>query len=134
MLSCHSAFQIAFTEDAPFGGMIFYLLRDRGIHITEGRTWFFTTAHDDSDYQHVIDAFKESVVEMQANGLLPSAKDKAGMGADEAVPVRAESAQSNQFSSDEPPIIGARLGRDSDGDPAWFIPDPKRPGKYLQVG
>ncbi|MDX2506722.1 MAG: amino acid adenylation domain-containing protein [Gammaproteobacteria bacterium] len=138
VLSFHSAFQIAFTENAPFAGMIFYLLRDRGIHITEGRTWFFTTAHDDSDYQRVIDAFKECVVEMQAKGLLPSTKDKTGMGAEEAVPVpvpvRAEAAQSNQFSSDEPPVIGARLGRNSDGNPAWFIPDTKRPGKYLQVG
>jgi len=34
---------------------------------------------------------------------------------------------------DEPPCPGARLGRDKDGEPAWFIADPVRPGKYLQV-
>jgi acyl transferase domain-containing protein/acyl carrier protein len=27
----------------------------------------------------------------------------------------------------------AKLGRDRAGNPAWFIPDPDRPGKYLQV-
>jgi acyl transferase domain-containing protein len=32
-----------------------------------------------------------------------------------------------------PPVPGARLGRDSQGRPAWFVPDPNRPGKYLQV-
>lgn len=32
-----------------------------------------------------------------------------------------------------PPIPGARLGRDAAGNEAWFVPDPDRPGKYLQV-
>jgi acyl transferase domain-containing protein len=32
-----------------------------------------------------------------------------------------------------PPVPGARLGRDAQGNPAWFVPDPNRPGKYLQV-
>ncbi|MBN1866414.1 amino acid adenylation domain-containing protein [Candidatus Sumerlaeota bacterium] len=34
----------------------------------------------------------------------------------------------------EPPVPGARLGRDPQGNPAWFVPDPDRPGKYLRVG
>jgi hypothetical protein len=25
------------------------------------------------------------------------------------------------------------LGRDKEGHPAWFITDPNRPGKYLQL-
>jgi hypothetical protein len=33
-----------------------------------------------------------------------------------------------------PPVPGAREGRDpSSGRKAWFISDPERPGKYLQV-
>jgi acyl transferase domain-containing protein len=32
-----------------------------------------------------------------------------------------------------PPVPGARLGRDAAGNEAWFVPDPNRPGKYLQV-
>ena len=31
------------------------------------------------------------------------------------------------------PIYGARLGRDAAGKEAWFVPDPDRPGNYLQV-
>jgi hypothetical protein len=31
------------------------------------------------------------------------------------------------------PVAGARLGRDADGNAAWFVPDPERPGKYLRV-
>jgi acyl transferase domain-containing protein len=30
-------------------------------------------------------------------------------------------------------LEGARLGRDERGRPAWFVPDPNRPGKYIQV-
>jgi acyl transferase domain-containing protein len=30
-------------------------------------------------------------------------------------------------------IAGARLGRDEQGRPAWFIPDPERAGKYKKV-
>ncbi|WP_190285775.1 polyketide synthase [Montanilutibacter psychrotolerans] len=33
-----------------------------------------------------------------------------------------------------PPMPGARLGRQPDGRPAWFIPDPSRFGKFLKVG
>jgi hypothetical protein len=33
----------------------------------------------------------------------------------------------------QPPVPGAKLGRDPQGNPAWFIADPQRPGKYLRV-
>jgi hypothetical protein len=32
-----------------------------------------------------------------------------------------------------PQIAGARLGRDAQGNKAWFVPDPDRPGKFLQL-
>jgi acyl carrier protein len=32
-----------------------------------------------------------------------------------------------------PPLPGARLGRAADGQRAWFVPDPARAGRYLQV-
>lgn len=32
------------------------------------------------------------------------------------------------------PVADAKLGWDEQGKPAWFVPDPDRPGKYLQVG
>jgi hypothetical protein len=35
--------------------------------------------------------------------------------------------------SSNPPVEGARLGRDKDGNPAWYIADERNPGKYLQV-
>jgi hypothetical protein len=33
-----------------------------------------------------------------------------------------------------PPVPGARIGRDPDGRPAWFVPNPRRRGHFLKVG
>jgi hypothetical protein len=82
-------------------------MRDKGVHIWEGRAGFLTTAHTESDIDRVVAAFKETIEEMQEAEFLPG-------GAPEHLP-------------------GARFGKDMNGRPAWFVPDPDRPGKYLQV-
>jgi amino acid adenylation domain-containing protein len=33
----------------------------------------------------------------------------------------------------EPPVPGAKLGKDNIGNPAWFISNPAKPGGYLQI-
>jgi len=33
-----------------------------------------------------------------------------------------------------PLVPGARIGREPNGQPAWFVPNPDRPGSYLKVG
>lgn len=103
------------TEDAPYGSLLFYLLREKGIHIWEHRPCVFTLAHSDADFKKIVWAFKESVAEMQIVGLLPNS-------------VGIEAIKRNRCPHPE-----ARLGKDQDGNPAWFIPDPDRPGKYLQL-
>ena len=45
----------------------------------------------------------------------------------------ATDAAAPKSSGAEPPVAGARLGRDADGSAAWFVPDPERAGKYLRV-
>jgi hypothetical protein len=37
------------------------------------------------------------------------------------------------ISAMEPPVPGARIGRTPKGEPAWFLPDPDRAGKYLMI-
>ncbi len=104
-----SWFYIEAPADLPMAALLFYHLRERGVHLYEGRTALFSTAHTDDDMAFILDAFKESVAEMQRGGVLPG-----------RTPVPA-------------PIPNARLGKDLAGRPAWFVPDPARPGKYLQV-
>lgn len=117
-----SSFDITFTDDVPYGGLLYPLLRYHGVHIFENRKWFLTTAHSDEDLALVVSAFKQSVAQMQSAEFLPGVPqtDLRPTG-----PV----ARSNQ-----PPTPGAKLGRDPKGNPAWYVPDPARPGKYLMVG
>ena len=114
--SFSSLFYITYDDEVPHGGLLFYLLRSKGVHVWEHRPCFFTLAHSEADIELVIQAFKDSVRELQNAKLLPG-----------QVP------RQNSYRASHPPQSGARLGRDPQGNPAWYIPDPERPGKYLQV-
>jgi amino acid adenylation domain-containing protein len=35
--------------------------------------------------------------------------------------------------ANEPPVQGSKLGRDEEGNPAWFIEDPKQKGKFVKI-
>jgi acyl transferase domain-containing protein/glutamate-1-semialdehyde aminotransferase len=102
-----SWFCFNFPQDVPYASLFYAYMRDKGVHIWEGRAGFLTTAHTEADIDRVVSAFKETIEEMQEAEFLPN-------GAPEHLP-------------------GARLGKDMNGRPAWFVPDPDRPGKYLQV-
>jgi acyl transferase domain-containing protein len=104
-----SSFCFNFPTDLPYAWLFFAYMREKGLHMWEGRPSFLTTAHTDEDLERVIVAFKESIAAMQEAEFLPGS------------------------SHDHPPIPGARLGKDQQGNPAWFVPDSERPGKYLQL-
>lgn len=98
---------ISFPSDVPHAGLFYAMMRDRGVHVWDGRCWFLTTAHTDADLDLVFEAFRDTIAELQDADLLP------GGG--------------------EPPVPGARRGHDVNGREAWFVPDPDRAGKYLIV-
>lgn len=104
-----SLFCFHFPPDLPYASLFFAYMRAKGVHIWEGRVGVLTTAHTSEDLATIVQAFKESVAEMQEAGFFPA-------------------------SHEPPPLPGARLGKDQQGNPAWFVPDPDRPGKYLQIG
>jgi amino acid adenylation domain-containing protein len=112
-----SVWKMFFLEDHPLGDLIFAMLRDRGIHILDNFPCFLTTAHTPADIAWIVRAFKEAVHEMQEAGFLPA-------------PTRVPEPM---LDTTKPPVPGARLGRDPNGDPAWFVPNPDEPGKYLRV-
>lgn len=99
---------VNFPHDLPLASLFFAWMRMKGVHMLEGRPVFLTVAHTDADLERVATAFRETLAEMQAAGLLPGGEE-------------------------QPPVPGARKGRDASGKTAWFIPDPARAGKYLQV-
>jgi amino acid adenylation domain-containing protein len=51
-------------------GLLFYLLRERGIHIWDNRALVVTTAHSEEDLRTLTTAFRESLAEMQSGEFL----------------------------------------------------------------
>jgi len=113
-----SLYRIKLLEEYPYLELFFALMRYKGIHILEGFPCFLTTSHSDADIQKIITCFEESLIELKGVGLIPDYEHPA--------------VDENQ-SLNVPPVPGAKLGKDKEGNPAWFIKDEKNPGKYLQV-
>ena len=116
-----SLWKIKFKDELPYGELLFTLMRDKGIHIWDLFPCFLTEAHTKADVDAIIAAFRQSVDELIESGFFPSKRP----------PVQAIKHEANPLM--ESPFPGARLGRDKDGNPGWFITDTNNPGKYLQV-
>ena len=112
-----SLWRVSWLEDHPLQDLLFAMMRSRGIHILDNFPCFFTTAHTAADVRLIADAFKESVRELQESEFLPRHKVPVAM----------------VFDASKPPVPGARLGKDPEGKPAWFVPNPKDPAKYQKV-
>ncbi|MDR6536149.1 polyketide synthase [Variovorax soli] len=110
-----SLWRVSWLEDHPLQDLLFAMMRSRGVHILDNFPCFMTTAHTQQDIATIKSAFKESIAEMQEAELLPR-RAAPKMALDPA----------------HPPTPNARLGRDKDGQPAWFVPDPKAQGKFTK--
>ena len=67
-----SMFIVKFASDFPFGGLLFFHLREKGIHAWENRLFFLSTAHSEADLERFVEAFRESIFAMQFGGFLPT--------------------------------------------------------------
>jgi amino acid adenylation domain-containing protein len=68
--SYSSWFYFNFHNEHPLASLLYYHLRDRGIHIQEGFPCFLTTAHSDADMERIYVAFEQSLDAMQSVGIL----------------------------------------------------------------
>jgi amino acid adenylation domain-containing protein len=66
-----SFFYWSYPKDLKYLSLLFFFLRNRGLHIWEGRPCFLSEAHSDKDIEFIIKVFKESIVDMQDGGLFP---------------------------------------------------------------
>ncbi len=64
-------------DPGPLATLFFFHLRARGVHILEHFPSYLTAAHDDADIDAVVEAARDSVCEMQADGALASPKGLA---------------------------------------------------------
>jgi glutamate-1-semialdehyde aminotransferase len=112
-----SVWKTQFLEDHPLQDLLFAMMRSRGVHILDNFPCFLTTAHSEEDFQRIIQAFKDSLVELQEAEFLP----------------RHSATPHTVMDAAQPMVAGARLGREPDGRPAWFVPHPEHAGKYVKV-
>ena len=112
-----SLWRVTWLEDHPLQDLLWAMMRNRGIHVLDNFPCFMTTAHTAADIATIIRVFREALTEMVASGFLPGNVEEQVATAD----------------SSQPPVPNARLGRDRDGSPAWFVPDPRAPGQYLKL-
>ena len=112
-----SLWRTHWLEDHPLQDLLFAMIRSRNVHILDNFPCYFTTAHTEADYKTIAQAYKDAVVELQEAEFLPRSSATSRTVMDPA----------------HPPVHDARLGRDAEGRPAWFVPDVERPGKYLKV-
>ncbi len=110
-----SLWRVGWLEEHPMQDLLFAMMRSRGVHILDNFPCFMTTAHDAADIACIARAFKDSVLELQESEFLP------------------RRAAPTEFDANRPPVPGARLGRDVDGSPAWFVANPDAPSRYLKV-
>ncbi|MBV8904545.1 MAG: amino acid adenylation domain-containing protein [Acidobacteriia bacterium] len=66
-----SFFYFSIPAEYRFGGLLYYHLREKGVHIQEGFPCFLTTAHSDEDLDRIARAFRDSLIEMQEADMLP---------------------------------------------------------------
>jgi glutamate-1-semialdehyde aminotransferase/acyl carrier protein len=108
-------------DTSELGSLLWHHLRLHGVHALEGFPSYLTLSHTDADLDQVVEAFRSSVKEMIDAGFYPPARR------------RLKPTPPPPAISPTPPVKGARLGRDPDGRPAWYMPDPDHPGRHIRV-
>ncbi|MDF1756469.1 MAG: amino acid adenylation domain-containing protein [Verrucomicrobiales bacterium] len=58
-------------DDNKYANLLFFHLRSKGVFLLEGFPSYMTTAHTDEDVDYVIEAFRETIGEMQEAGFFP---------------------------------------------------------------
>ncbi|OLC28222.1 MAG: hypothetical protein AUH28_19260 [Acidobacteria bacterium 13_1_40CM_56_16] len=73
-----SFMHLTFPPEYRLAGLLFYMLRERGIHIWENRAFVITTAHTDADFARMTRALRESLSEMCFGEFLPPPASSRG--------------------------------------------------------
>jgi amino acid adenylation domain-containing protein len=114
-----SMWKLKSHQELPYTDLLFILLREKGIHIYDGFPCYLTTRITEADVDRIIHSFIQSLDELLEAGFFGGKVSKPSIITSQV--------------SYEPPLPGARLGKDQMGNPAWFIKDENNPGKFIKV-
>lgn len=115
-------------QELRFGELLYFFLREAGVNAWDARPNYLTTTHTQAEIDHVIQGFKYAIEQMKLGGFLDDVSADT-----EAERLFLTASAKTITSPYTPPRPDARVGRDAQGNPGWFIPDPARAGKYLQL-
>ena len=120
-----SLWRLKFNEDVSYGELLFTLLRENGIHIWDGFPCFLTEAYKNAEVTQIIETFKNCLEKMVSAGFFNIFKSETT--------TTQKSDVRNSGVINKPPVPGAKLGRDKEGNPAWFVPDTNVIGEYVKI-
>jgi len=70
---CGAWFMLHLPAEARFGSLLYYHMREKGVHVLESYPCFFTTSHSDEDFDRVVRTFREAIQELRQGGMWPVA-------------------------------------------------------------
>ena len=126
-----SAFKTKYDESVNYTELFFMLMRYHGVHVLDF-PHFLTTAHTEEDVEFILEALEKTCKELRASGFMPE-RTYPIEPINSVLNGHGRKNSERVIRADEPPVPGAKMGRTPRGEPAWFVPDPEREGKYLMV-
>jgi amino acid adenylation domain-containing protein len=130
-VSFGSAFKTKYDESVNYTELFFMLMRYHGVHVLDF-PHFLTTAHTEEDVDFILEALERTCIELRESGFMPQRTYPIEV-VNSVLNGHARKDSERVIRASEPPVNGARLGRTPRGEPAWFVPDPEREGKYLML-
>ncbi len=126
-----SAFKTKYDETVAYPEFFFMLMRLHGVHVLDF-PHFLTTAHSEADVDLILRTLEKTCRELRASGFMPERTYPIEV-VNSSLNGHARKASERVVEANEPPVAGARLGRTPTGEPGWFIPSEKEPGKYVML-
>ncbi|AWG22187.1 type I polyketide synthase [Flavobacterium faecale] len=117
-----SLWRMKFNDDVQYTDLLFTVLREKGIHIMDGFPCFLTEPYTDQDIDFIIATIQDSLVTLVQAGFYGGTSSTL-----------AAVANKNNVTLNIPPVPNADLGRDPEGNTAWFVENETIEGSYDKI-
>jgi glutamate-1-semialdehyde aminotransferase/acyl carrier protein len=109
------------NDHSDLSALLWYYLRDEGLFALEGFPSYLTLAHTDEVLDEAYGAFDRATARMIDAGFYPKPRNLI------------REVERKQSITQQPPVPGARLGKDPQGNPTWYVKDKNQPERFVPV-
>ena len=129
-----SSWRLSWDERQRHVSLFYYLARFHGLHLYEQFGHFVTEAIGAAEADLIFEVFTRSLDELMAQGFITALDGTVAVLPPPAGVAKGSAGSvAKTFDASRPPVPGARLGKDPDGMPAWYVANPEAPGKFIKV-